>query len=109
VRNEIARIIGLGEIMSGELVKFAEWTRGIAMNLESKSIGIVLMGDRLMIQEGSFVKGTERIARISLNEPYLDCVINALAKPICGRGEVAASESRLTESPALVIISRRFV
>jgi F-type H+-transporting ATPase subunit alpha len=51
----IARSISLGEIISGELVEFAEGTRGIAPNLESKNVGIALMGDGLMIQEGSFV------------------------------------------------------
>nr|YP_009456711.1 ATP synthase CF1 alpha subunit [Ampelocalamus actinotrichus]AUL75905.1 ATP synthase CF1 alpha subunit [Ampelocalamus actinotrichus]QBZ78251.1 ATP synthase CF1 alpha subunit [Ampelocalamus actinotrichus] len=109
VGDGIARIIGLGEIMSGELVEFAEGTRGIALNLESKNVGIVLMGDGLMIQEGSFVKATGRIAQIPVSEAYLGRVINALAKPIDGRGEIVASESRLIESLAPGIISRRSV
>ena len=109
VGDGIARIIGLGEIMSGELVEFAEGTRGIALNLESKNVGIVLMGDGLMIQEGSFVKATGRIAQIPVSEAYLGRVINALAKPIDGKGEIIASESRLIESPAPSIISRRSV
>ncbi|TKV92092.2 hypothetical protein SEVIR_9G141180v4 [Setaria viridis] len=109
VGDGIAHIIGLGEIMSSELVKFVEGTRGIALNLESKNVGIVLMGDGLMIQEGSFVKATGRIAQISVSEAYLGRVINALAKPIDGRGEIVASESRLIESPALGIISMRSV
>jgi F-type H+/Na+-transporting ATPase subunit alpha len=92
-----------------ELVEFAEGTRGIALNLESKNVGIVLMGDGLMIQEGSFVKATGRIAQIPVSEAYLGRVINALAKPIDGRGEIVASESRLIESPAPGIISRRSV
>ncbi|EMS45614.1 ATP synthase subunit alpha, chloroplastic [Triticum urartu] len=109
VGDGIARIIGLGEIMSGELVEFAEGTRGIALNLESKNVGIVLMGDGLMIQEGSFVKATGRIAQIPVSEAYLGRVVNALAKPIDGKGEIIASESRLIESPAPSIISRRSV
>ncbi|XP_044396472.1 ATP synthase subunit alpha, chloroplastic-like [Triticum aestivum] len=109
VGDGIARIIGLGEIMSGELVEFAEGTRGIALNLESKNVGIVLMGDGLMIQEGSFVKAIGRIAQIPVSEAYLGRVVNALAKPIDGKGEIIASESRLIESPAPSIISRRSV
>ena len=109
VGDGIARIIGLGEIMSGELVEFAEGTRGIALNLESKNVGIVLMGDGLMIQEGSFVKATGRIAQIPVSVYNLGRVINALAKPIDGRGEIVASESRLIESPAPSRISRRSV
>ncbi|XP_038979938.1 DNA-directed RNA polymerase subunit beta''-like [Phoenix dactylifera] len=60
------------------------------------------MGDGLMIQEGSSVKATGRIAQIPVSEAYLGRVINALAKPIDGRGEISASESRLIESPAPV-------
>uniref|UniRef100_A0A0E0P6A1 ATP synthase subunit alpha, mitochondrial n=1 Tax=Oryza rufipogon TaxID=4529 RepID=A0A0E0P6A1_ORYRU len=109
VGDGIALIIGLGEIMSGKLVEFAQATRGIALNFESKNVGIVLMGDGLMIHEGSFVKATGRIAQIPVSEAYLGRVINALAKPIDGRGEIVASESRLIESPAPGIISRRSV
>nr|YP_009776551.1 ATP synthase CF1 alpha subunit [Moeroris amara]QJA27037.1 ATP synthase CF1 alpha subunit [Moeroris amara] len=109
VGDGIARIYGLDEVMAGELVEFEEGTRGIALNLESKNVGVVLMGDGLMIQEGSSVKATGRIAQISVSEAYLGRVINALAKPIDGRGEIAASESRLIESPAPGIISRRSV
>nr|YP_010291902.1 ATP synthase CF1 alpha subunit [Xyris capensis]ULQ68499.1 ATP synthase CF1 alpha subunit [Xyris capensis]ULQ68545.1 ATP synthase CF1 alpha subunit [Xyris capensis] len=105
----IARIFGLEEVMAGELVEFDEGTTGIALNLESKNVGVVLMGDGLMIQEGSSVKATGRIAQIPVSESYLGRVINALAKPIDGRGEIAASESRLIESPAPGIISRRSV
>ncbi|KAL2897522.1 ATP synthase subunit alpha chloroplastic [Bienertia sinuspersici] len=95
--------------MAGELVEFEEGTIGIALNLESNNVGVVLMGDGLMIQEGSSVKATGRIAQIPVSEAYLGRVINALAKPIDGRGEISASEFRLIESPAPVIISRRSV
>ncbi|KAF1876738.1 hypothetical protein Lal_00031554 [Lupinus albus] len=109
VGNGIARIYGLDEVMAGELVEFEEGTIGIALNLESSNVGVVLMGDGLMIQEGSSVKATGRIAQILLSEAYLGRVINALAKPIDGRGEISALESRLIESPAPGIISRRSV
>ncbi|KAG9438604.1 hypothetical protein H6P81_021446 [Aristolochia fimbriata] len=89
--------------MAGELVEFEEGTIGIALNLESNNVGVVLMGDGLMIQEGSSVKATGRIAQIPVSEAYLGRVINALAKPIDGRGEISASESRLIESPLQVV------
>ncbi|XWS33024.1 hypothetical protein CRYUN_Cryun22dG0042100 [Craigia yunnanensis] len=104
VGDGIARIHGLDEVMVGELVEFEEGTIGIALNLESNNVGVVLMGDGLMIQEGSSVKATGKIAQIPVSEAYLGRVINALAKPIDGRGEISASES-----PALGIISRRSV
>ena len=109
VGDGIARIHGLDEVMAGELVEFEEGTIGIALNLESNNVGVVLMGDGLMIQEGSSVKATGRIAQIPVSEAYLGRVINALAKPIDGRGAISASESRLIESPAPGIILRRSV
>ncbi|CAN6458789.1 unnamed protein product [Victoria cruziana] len=109
VGDGIARIHGLDEVMAGELVEFEEGTIGIALNLESNNVGVVLMGDGLMIQEGSSVKATGQIAQIPVSEAYLGRVINALAKPIDGRGEILASEYRLIESPAPSIISRRSV
>ncbi|KAL6503562.1 hypothetical protein OROGR_025485 [Orobanche gracilis] len=109
VGDGIARIHGLDEVMAGELVEFEEGTIGIALNLESNNVGVVLMGNGLMIQEGSSVKATRRIAQIPVNGAYLGRVLNALANPIDGRGEIYASESRLIESPAPNIISRSSV
>nr|YP_009433789.1 ATP synthase CF1 alpha subunit [Hypolytrum nemorum]ANP26003.1 ATP synthase CF1 alpha subunit [Hypolytrum nemorum] len=109
VGDGIARIYGLDEVMAGELVEFEEGTIGIALNLESKNVGVVLMGDGLMIKEKSSVKATGKIAQIPVSEAYLSRVINALAQPIDGRGPIVASESRLIESPAPGIISRRSV
>ncbi|KAL5555594.1 hypothetical protein UlMin_037830 [Ulmus minor] len=109
VGDGIARIYGLDEVMAGELVEFEEGTIGIALNLESNNVGVVLMGDGLMIQEGSSVKVTGRIAQIPVSEAFLGHVLNALAKPIDGRGEISTSEYRLIESPAPGIISRRSV
>ncbi|KAK4381463.1 ATP synthase subunit alpha, chloroplastic [Sesamum angolense] len=75
VGDGIARIHGLDEVMAGELVEFEEGTIGIALNLESNNVGVVLMGDGLMIQEGSSVKATGRIAQIPVSEAYLGRVI----------------------------------
>ncbi|KAI3664470.1 hypothetical protein L1987_89778 [Smallanthus sonchifolius] len=68
VGDGIARIHGLDEVMAGELVEFQEGTIGIALNLESTNVGVVLMGDGLLIQEGSSVKATGRIAQIPVSE-----------------------------------------
>nr|XP_043611678.1 ATP synthase subunit alpha, chloroplastic-like [Erigeron canadensis] len=95
--------------MAGELVEFEEGTIGIALNLESTNVGVVLMGDGLLIQEGSSVKATGRIAQIPVSEAFLGRVVNALAKPIDGRGEISSDEYRLIESSAPGIISRRSV
>nr|GEU32605.1 ATP synthase CF1 alpha subunit, plastidic [Tanacetum cinerariifolium] len=109
VGDGIARIHVLDKVMVGELVEFEEGTIGIAFNLESANVGVVLMGDGLLIQEGSSVKATGKIAQIPVSEAYLGRVVNALAKPIDGRGEISFSKYRLIESPAPRIISQRFV
>jgi F-type H+-transporting ATPase subunit alpha len=109
VGDGIARIYGLDKVMAGELLEFEDGTVGIALNLESDNVGAVLMGSGLTIQEGSSVKATGKIAQIPVSEAYLGRVVNALARPIDGKGDIEASESRLIESPAPGIISRRSV
>ncbi|KAK8587454.1 hypothetical protein V6N12_021947 [Hibiscus sabdariffa] len=103
VGDGIARIHGLDEVMTGELVEFEEGSIGIVLNLESNNVGVVLMGDGLIIQEGSSVKATGKITEIPVSEVYLGRVINVLAKPIDGRGEILAFESRLDSSLYCII------
>ncbi|KAL8140237.1 hypothetical protein V2J09_006258 [Rumex salicifolius] len=109
VGDGITRIHGLDEVMAGELVKFDEGTIGIALNLESNNVSGVLMGDGLMIQDGTSVKATGKITQVPASEAYLGRVINALAKPIDGRVEISASEFLLIDSPTPCIISRHSV
>ena len=109
VGDGIARIYGLEKVMAGELLEFADGTIGIALNLESKNVGAVLMGEGLTVQEGSSVRATGKVAQIPVGENFLGRVVNPLAEPIDGKGEIASSETRLIESPAPGIISRRSV
>lgn len=109
VGDGIARIYGLEKVMSGELLEFEDGTIGIALNLETKNVGAVLMGDGLTIQEGSSVKATGKIAQVPVGDDYLGRVVNPLARPIDGKGEIKTKETRLIESAAPGIISRRSV
>jgi F-type H+-transporting ATPase subunit alpha len=109
VGDGIARIYGLEKVMAGELVEFNDGTVGIALNLESKNVGVVLMGEGLTVQEGTSVRATGKIAQIPVGDEYLGRVVNPLAKAIDGKGEIATSENRLIESAAPGIISRRSV
>nr|YP_009256825.1 CF1 alpha subunit of ATP synthase [Closterium baillyanum]ANI25726.1 CF1 alpha subunit of ATP synthase [Closterium baillyanum] len=109
VGDGIARIYGLDKVMAGELLEFEDGTIGIALNLEADNVGAVLMGEGLTIQEGSSVKATGKIAQIPVSDGYLGRVVNALGRPIDGKGDIPSSESRLIESPAPGIISRRSV
>ncbi|KAH7447395.1 hypothetical protein KP509_01G105100 [Ceratopteris richardii] len=95
--------------MAGELVESEDGTVGIALNLESDNVGAVLTGDGLSIQEGGSVRATGKIAQIPVSNLFLGRVVNALAQPIDGKGQIPASEFRLIESPAPGIISRRYV
>lgn len=109
VGDGIARIYGLEKVMAGELLEFSDGTIGIALNLESKNVGAVLMGEGRAVQEGSSVRATGKIAQIPVGEAFLGRVVNSLARPIDGKGEIASTETRLIESVAPGIIARRSV
>nr|YP_009106172.1 CF1 alpha subunit of ATP synthase [Binuclearia lauterbornii]AIT94987.1 CF1 alpha subunit of ATP synthase [Binuclearia lauterbornii] len=109
VGDGIARIYGLEKVMAGELLEFEDGTIGIALNLESKNVGAVLMGEGLTVQEGTSVRATGKIAQIPVGDGYLGRVVSPLARPIDGKGEIATTETRLIESAAPGIISRRSV
>nr|YP_002327465.1 ATP synthase CF1 alpha subunit [Vaucheria litorea]ACF70882.1 ATP synthase CF1 alpha subunit [Vaucheria litorea] len=109
VGDGIARVYGLDDVMAGELVEFDDGTIGIALNLENSNVGVVLMGNGLNILEGSNVKATGRIAQIPVGEAMLGRVVNSLAIPIDGKGQIQTKESRLIESMAPGIISRKSV
>lgn len=109
VGDGIARIYGLEQAMAGELLEFEDGTVGIALNLEEDNVGAVLMGTGLGIQEGSSVTSTGKIASIPVGDAMLGRVVDALARPLDGKGEIASSETRLLESPAPGIIERKSV
>ena len=109
VGDGIARIYGLERVMAGELVEFEDGTLGIALNLEANNVGAVLLGDGLKITEGSRVRCTGKIAEIPVGEGYLGRVVDALSRPIDGKGPIATTNTRAIESQAPGIISRRSV
>lgn len=95
VGDGIARVYGLDQAMSGELLEFEDKTIGIALNLENDNVGVVLMGTGRQILEGSTVKATGRIAQIPVGDAFLGRVVNALGAPIDGKGEISSSETQL--------------
>jgi F-type H+-transporting ATPase subunit alpha len=109
VGDGIARIYGLEKAMAGELLEFEDGTIGISFNLESDNVGAVLMGDGLALKEGSSVKATGKIAQIPVGEAFLGRVVDALGRPIDGKGEIKADSNRIIESPAPGIIGRTSV
>jgi F-type H+-transporting ATPase subunit alpha len=109
IGDGIARVYGLEQVMAGELLEFDDKTVGIALNLENDNVGAVLMGPGLGILEGSSVRSTGKIAQIPVGDGFLGRVVDSLAKPIDGKGDIASTESRLVESMAPGIISRKSV
>jgi F-type H+-transporting ATPase subunit alpha len=109
VGDGIARIYGLEQVMAGELVEFEDGTVGIALNLEEDNVGVVLMGEGHDIQEGSSVTATGKIAQVPVGEAMIGRVVDALGRPIDGKGDIHTTETRLIESPAPGIIERRSV
>ncbi len=109
VGDGIARVYGLDKVMSGELVEFEDASVGLALNLEADNVGVVLMSTGRSIQEGSAVKATGKIAQIPVGDAIVGRVVDALARPIDGKGDIATSTTRLIEFMAPGIIERRSV
>jgi F-type H+/Na+-transporting ATPase subunit alpha len=109
VGDGIARVYGLDKVMSGELVEFEDASVGLALNLEADNVGVVLMSNGRSIQEGSAVKATGKIAQIPVGDAIIGRVVDALARPIDGKGDIATTTTRLIEFMAPGIIERRSV
>lgn len=89
VGDGIARLYGLSNVQSGELIDFEGGTRGIVLNLEEDNVGAVLLGSSSNIKEGSTAKRTGQIASIKVGEGMLGRVVNTLGQPIDGKGPIA--------------------
>jgi len=109
VGDGIARVYGLEKVMSGEVVEFEDKSIGIALNLETESVGVVLLSTGRQILEGSIVRGTGKLLEIPVGDNFLGRVINPLGKPIDGKGEIKHDGFQLVESMAPGIISRQSV
>jgi len=109
VGDGIARVYGLEKGIAGELLEFEDGTVGIALNLEAKNVGAVLIGAGRRVREGSSVRATGKIAQVPVGDSFLGRIVNPLASPIDGLGDISSSETRLIEAPAPGIISRRSV
>ncbi|MBW4541713.1 MAG: F0F1 ATP synthase subunit alpha [Myxacorys chilensis ATA2-1-KO14] len=109
VGDGIARIYGLDKCMAGELVEFEDGSVGMALNLEEDNVGAVLMSNGRTIQEGSSVTATGRIAQIPVGDAMIGRVVDSLARPLDGKGDIQTTETRLIESMAPGIIARKSV
>ncbi|SDG25179.1 ATP synthase F1 subcomplex alpha subunit [Paenibacillus sp. cl6col] len=109
VGDGIARVHGLEQCMSGELLEFSNGVMGMALNLEENNVGIVILGPYKDIREGDQVKRTGRIMEVPVGEALLGRVVNPLGQPVDGKGPIATTEFRPVESNAPGVIDRKSV
>ena len=107
VGDGIARVYGLSNVMSGEMVQFPGDVFGLAFNLEENSVGVIILGDYLSIEEGDEVRSTGRLLSVPVGEAVLGRVIDPLGNPLDGGPPLVTTERRLVESDAPGIAGRQ--
>jgi len=105
----IARVEGLPSAMTNELLEFEGGTLGVALNLDVRDIGVVILGDASRIEEGQQVKRTGNILSVPVGDAFLGRVVNPLGAPIDGLGDVASDERRALELQAPTVVQRQGV
>ncbi len=109
VGDGIARVYGLDQVQAGEMVEFPGGIKGMALNLESDNVGVVIFGSDSAIKEGDIVKRTGDIVDVPVGRGLLGRVVDALGNPIDGKGTIEGEERRLVDVKAPGIIPRKSV
>jgi F-type H+-transporting ATPase subunit alpha len=109
VGDGVARVYGLDNVEAGEMVEFPGGIRGMALNLESDNVGVVIFGDDSGIKEGDIVKRTNAIVEVPVGKGLLGRVVDALGNPIDGKGPIESTERRRVDVKAPGIIPRQSV
>ena len=109
VGDGVARADGLENAMAGELLEFSNGVYGMAQNLESNDVGIVILGDYTGIREGDTVKRTGRIMEVPVGKELLGRVVDPLGRPIDGLGEIKTNKTRPVEKKAPGVMQRKSV
>ncbi len=106
VGDGIARVYGLEDVMAAELVTFPDQTAGLALNLETDNVGVVILGSDRHIKEGDEVKRTGRIVEIPVGKALVGRVVNPLGEPLDGKGLIASTKKRPLEAIPPSVIQR---
>ncbi len=109
IGDGVARVFGLKNVMSGELVEFETGTKGMVLNLETNNVGVAVLGEDTGIKEGSTVKRTGNIVEVPVGDALLGRVVNAIGQAIDGAGEISSKDFRRVETKAPGIIPRKSV
>jgi F-type H+/Na+-transporting ATPase subunit alpha len=105
----IARVEGLPSVMTNELLEFEGGVRGLALNLDVREVGVVILGDFAGIEEGQTVRRTGAVLSVPVGDGYLGRVVDPLGNPIDGGGEIATTERRALELQAPTVVQRQSV
>jgi len=106
VGDGVARVQGLENVLSSEMVELPNGVFGMAMNLEEENVGIVLFGDSRLVKEGDLVKRTGKVLEVGVGKEFLGRVVNALGQPLDGKGEIKYKESKPVERKATGVLER---
>ena len=109
VFDGIAKVSGLSDVKSSEMVAFASGEFGVVLNLEEDSVGVIILGDFSKIKEGDEVRGTSRILEIGVSDKQIGRVLNALGKPIDGKGDINTDKTYPIEKVAPGVVTRQGV
>lgn len=109
VADGVASVYGLKNVMAGEMVEFDGGEKGMALNLEESSVGIVVLGKSSGIKEGTSVKRLGKLLRVPVGDALIGRVVNALGEPIDAKGAIEATETRFIEEKAKGIMARKSV
>ena len=106
VGDGVARVQGLENVLSSEMVELPNGVFGMAMNLEEENVGIVLFGDSRLVKEGDIVKRTGKVLEVGVGKEFLGRVVNPLGQPLDGKGEIKFKESKPVERKATGVLER---
>jgi len=109
VADGIAQVYGLKNVMAGEIVEFENGEKGIALNLEESSVGVVILGKGSDITEGFSVKREGKLLKVPVGDAVVGRVVNPLGEPIDSKGQIEANEYRFVEEKAPGIMARKSV
>lgn len=109
IGDGIARAHGLENAMSGELLNFENGSYGMAQNLESTDVGIIILGDFTDIREGDTIRRTGKIMEVPVGESLIGRVVDPLGRPVDGLGEIHTDKTRPVEAPAPGVMQRKSV
>jgi len=107
VGDGVARVSGLENVMSSELVELPNGVFGMALNLEEDNVGLVLFGDSRLVKEGDLAKRTGKVVEVPVGDEMLGRVVNPLGQPVDGKGPINAKESLPVERKALGVMARQ--